>query len=285
MLSRFVYPSAVAILLSPIVLAGCGGLAPRMERSIGAADTPDPVEILRDLAANDGAIHSFRAAGRFTLESPELDSIQKFRQGRILFRRPADLYVQGNHRVTNVPLFKLWCRGDEFLLEVPTNSQQNYYSIEGEEFTSVPFPVSPSDIAREMFLSEDWGTLPAKEVRVVGFDSELNVAKLVIGPARNPRRTIEVTKMDPAAPSWVVVKNVRLDEDGKAIAEITLQDYVVAESIRFPSKVDAWFPTEATRMTFEMSNIRPNLPLGDELFDIDARARELQLGAGAKESR
>ena len=275
----------LALLLVPSILTGCGGLAPRVEHAAIAPDAPAVAEVLGDLAANDGAIQSFRAAGRFTLESPELDSIQKFRQGRILFRRPADVYVQGNHRVTNVPIFKLWCRGGEFLLEVPTNSQQNYYSLDGAEFASVPFPVSPSDIAREMFLSEDWGKLSDREVRVVEFDSERHVARLAIGPARNPRRIIDVTKMDPAAPSWVIVKNLRLDDDGAVIAEITLQDYVVAESIRFASKVDAWFPTEATRMTFEMSNIRPNLSLGDEAFDIEARARELQLGAGAKESR
>lgn len=270
---------ALSCVLIPVLswtLAGCASLGEGVESASLPEGAPSAIEILQDLAANDQQIENFRGAGTFILESPEFDAIKKFR-GRIMFRRPADLYIQGNHRVTNVPLFKLTCVGEEFLMEFPGSRDQSFYQLAGENFEDVPFSVSPSDIAREMFLPEAWGELGRKDARVVGFDPERNVATLSIGPRAAPRRRIEVTRLNPERPRWVVVRNLRLSEAGRVLADTRLDDYSAIDLAMFPTKIDAWFPSEATRMTFTMRNIRLNTDLSEEHFDIHARALELRL--------
>ncbi len=243
------------------------------------AGAPTSREVLDDLGANDMAIRSFRAAGTFSLESPEFESVKKFRGGRILFRRPMDLYVQGNHRVTNMTLFKLISVGPEFLIEFPTSREQSYYQFEGEQFEDVPFSVSPSDIVREMFLPEPWQELGRRQARVVNYEAVEGRATLDIGPVKAPRRRIDVLRLDSQLDAWVVVRNERLREDGTVLAVTTLEDYHELEGLYFPAIVDAWFPSEATRMRFEMRNIRMNLELPDDVFDVRGRAIELNLAA------
>lgn len=263
-----------------ILGAGCANLGEGLTRAALPPEAPAVEEILADLEANDAAITSFRAAGTFTLESPETDAVQKFRRGRILFRRPADLYVQGNHNVTNIPIFKLVCVGKEFVLEFPAAAKHNYYSLSGEEFDDVPFPVSPSDITREVFLPEDWGALGRREARVVDYDVKRGVAVVAIGKKGRPRRRIEVALMDgPEASSWVVVRNEGLGEDGEPISVTLSTDYRMTDGIRFPARVETRFPTESTRMVFAFRNVRLNVDLPDETFDVGARARELRLHA------
>ncbi len=272
-------PSALYPLIIPALifaLSGCAGMGRRIEPASLPEGAPTVTEILRDLAANDGRIANFRGAGTFILESPEFDAVKKFR-GSIKFRRPADLYVQGNHRLTGIPLFKLTCVGPEFLMEFPGSRDQSFYKLEGEQFDDVPFSVSPSDIAREMFLPEAWSEIGRRDARVIGFDPERNVATLSIGPRSAPRRWIEVTRINPENPTWVVVLNVRLAEGGRVIAETRLAEYNAIGAAMFPTEVEAWFPTEATRMTFNMRNIQLNTDLPPETFDIRTRALELQL--------
>ena len=113
-----------------LALCGCAGLGQRVELASLPDGAPTAAEILRDLAENDAPIANFRGAGTFVIESPEFDAVKKFR-GNIKFRRPADLYVQGNHKITNIPLFKLICVGPEFLMEFPGSQDQSFYQREG----------------------------------------------------------------------------------------------------------------------------------------------------------
>ena len=262
---------AVAALVS-----GCMSVGEGVEFAPTAEAVPEIERILRDLAANDAHVKNFRGAGTFTLESPEFDAVKKFR-GSIKFRRPSDLYVQGNHRITNIPLFKLTCVGSEFLMEFPGSQDRSFYQFEGTRYVDVPFSVSPSDIAREMFLPEDWRRIKRREVRVLRVGVDGNVAILEIGPKNAPRREIEVARVNPENPRWVVVKNTRLADTGDVIARTTLEGYSAIGAALFPTSIDAWFPTEQTRMTFTMRNIRLNTNLPNEDFDIRARARELNL--------
>ena len=257
-------------------LAGCAGLGERVEVIALPDSAPEAGDILADLARNAAGIENFRGAGTFILESPEFDAVKKFR-GNIKFRRPADLYVQGNHRITNIPLFKLTCVGQEFLMEFPGSRDQSFYQLEGEQFEDIPFTVSPSDVAREMFLPEDWEALGRREARVVAFEVETHVATISIGPRGAPRRLLEVMRVNPESPRWVVVRNVRAGEDGEVYAETTLAEYGLVEGVMFPAEVDAWFPTEETRMTFRMRNVQLNTKLPNQDFDIRSRALELNL--------
>ena len=278
---------ALSYVLIPVlcsVLAGCASLGERVESASLPEGAPSAAEILRDLAANDRQIRNFRGAGTFIIESPDFDAVKKFR-GSIKFRRPADLYVQGNHRLTGIPLFKLTCVGKEFLMEFPGSRDRSFYQLEGENFEDIPFSVSPSDIAREMFLPEAWGELGSRDARVVGFDPERNIATLSIGPREAPRRRVEVTRVNPEQPRWVVVRNLRLGEAGRVLAETRLDHYSAIGPVMFPTQIEAWFPTEATRMKFNMRNIRLNTDLSNKHFDIRARALELRLAermSGAK---
>lgn len=265
--------SVVPILVFP----ACAGLAPVLERTVGTQNAPKLALILSDLEKNDARIQSFRAAGTFTLESPEFDAIRKFRRGRVMFRRPNALYVQGNHRITNMTLFKLISVGKEFLIEFPTNKDESYYQLEGEEFEDIPFSVSPSDIVREMFLPESWGELGRREARVTAYDAERQVATVELGARNRPRRRIEVTQVNPENPVWVIIRNELLEPDGERIAITLSSDYRTFDGVHFPSTVDVFFPTEMTRMIFELRNVRMNVELPDEAFDIRERIRELNL--------
>ncbi len=276
--------SCIATLCTAYLLAGCAGLGQHVGDAALPEGAPNAAEIIQDLAENDAKIQSFRGAGIIILESPEFAAKKKFRVS-IKFRRKADLYVQGNHRLTNIPLFKLTCVGSEFLMEFPGSRGQSFYQLEGEQFEDVPFSVSPSDIAREMFLPEDWEELGRRQAQVVAFDPELGIATLMIGPRAAPRRQLDVKRVNPANPTWVIVRNVRLGDAGQIFAETRLGEYIVVDSTMFPTYVDAWFPTEATRMIFKMRNIKINIDLSEEDFDIRERARELQLAGSTAGAR
>lgn len=262
-----------AVLLA--LAAGCAGLGERVGRVSLPPGAPSAEEVLRNLAENDAKIQSFRSAGTFVLISPEFDGIKRY-NGNIRFRRPADLYVIGRLRL-GITVFKLACVGQEFLMEFPGSREQSFYQIEGEQFDDVPFSVSPSDIAREMFLPEDWGALKRRDVRVVGFDAAAETAVLSVGDDDRPRRMIELVRVNDQDPKWVAKKDTRLTDSGDVLAVTTLDEYTNVDGALFPTHVDAYFPTEETRMTFEMRNVKLNAEVSDEYFNIRERARELNL--------
>ena len=162
-------------------------------------------------------------------------------------------------------------------MEFPTSAEDSFYQLEGDDYEDVPFSVSPSEIAREMFLPEAWLELPRREVRLLQFDEVGRHARLEIGPRNQPRRRVDVALVGENPPAWVVVRNIRLDENGVQLSVTTLSDYEEIDQIRFPGRIDAYFPTEDTRMTFTMRNIRPNYLLTDADFNLEGRARELGL--------
>lgn len=266
----------IAVCSLALCAAGCAGLGERVGQIQLPEGAPTAEAALRDLAANDALIQSFRAAGTFVLESPEFDGVRRFR-GSIRFRRPEDLYVQGNHRLTNVPVFKLACVGPEFLMEFPGSQDQSFYQVEGETFEDVPFSVSPSDIAREMFFPENWSALKKREARVTAYDPGRAVATMSIGSGERPRRVVEIIRVNEANPRWVIRKNARLTDEGDVLAITTSGEFTDVDGALFPTSVDALFPTEETRMTFTMRNVRLNVEVPEETFDIRARAAELQL--------
>ena len=233
-----------------------------------------------DLERNDASVRTFRAAGKFTVESPDLKARKKkFHGGSIQFRRPADMFIRGNDRITNIALFKLMAVGNEFLMEFPTQKEESFYQIEALDLDNVPFSVSPVDIVHEMFLPEPWDDLGRRQVRMVTYQPGENSVTLEVGPRRNPRRRVRVSLVDSAAPQWVVVENTRLGEEQQVLAITQLSDYRfdADEAVYFPSRIEAYFPTEKTRMIFELRRIRINVVLDDQKFDIQRRARELGL--------
>lgn len=258
-----------ALLAALIVIAcGCTRVAERVERTPLPPGAPDAKAILDDLEANDEAIRGFKATGAFTLASPELAAVQRFKSSTVIFRRPACLQVVGR-KYLGSKVFRLTCVGDEFIVEFPATRDEAYYRLEGEEFASVPGrKVSPVEILHEMVLPEPWTELKKRRVRMTGYDEATQTATLLIGPKRAPRRLIEVT-----GPPWVIVRAERYDEHGNMIAHTVKSDYRWTGGIRFPYYIDAEFPGEESRMTLEMRKITPNIETDDAVFDIRAIAR------------
>lgn len=267
---------AAILFIAAVVPLGCVSLGNRVGRAQLPAGAPKAGAVLADLAQNDEKIRTFRGAGTFTIESPDLEAIERFR-GSIRFRRPADLYVQGNQRLTNIPIFKLTSVGQEFLMEFPGRRDQNFYQIQGAQFEDVPFSVSPSDIAKEMFLPERWGELSKRDVRIAEYVPETHSAVMQVGPSDHPRRIVELVRVDADQPRWVMKRDQRLSEDGRVLAETTLNDYHEIDGALFPAYIDAQFPTELTRMTFELRNVRINTEIAEKYFNVRERARELNL--------
>jgi hypothetical protein len=254
--------------------SGCAGLGRQLQQSPLPPGAPDAATIVESLAANDEKIQNFRAAGTFTLQSPKLDAVEKFPTGSIAFRKPDELFVEGR-LVVGIPAFRLVSVGSEFLIEFPRkrNPEERYfYRLEGETLESVPFSVSPADVAREMFTPVDWFTYDRDRIRIVSYDETYQTAMLELGPRRRPERRLTVQ-----GSPWVVVRNERLDERGEVIADTTLSDHHEVDGIRFPAYVDAQFPGEQTRMTFEMRNIRMNTDqVSDDLFTFKWRPSNVE---------
>jgi len=249
-------------------LTGCASLGERVEQQPLPPGAPDVAAVLGDLAANDAAVQSFRAGGTVWLESPELNGTRKFESSSILFRRPADLYVVGRNEL-GMTLARLTSVGSEFLIEFPASKDEPYYKLEGEQVEGLPFSVSPSDIAREMFIPEPWNELKPREVRIRSYAPSSQTALLEIGPRRAPRRLVTVV-----GSPWVVVRNELIGPEGETIAVTTKERYHQAGGIRFPELIEAVFPAKNTRMKFDMRNIKPNAEIEDDKFDIEKRARE-----------
>lgn len=267
----FSFLSAAAMLLC-VLLPGCAHLGQGLQRTPLPPGAPPIEEILDDLATNDGAIQNFKATGTFTLVSPDLAAVQRFRHSTIEFRRPADLFVEGRKYLGSV-VFRMRCVGSEFLIEFPASRDEPYYSLEGEEFKSVPGRrVTPAEIAREMFLPEPWGELKPGKVRMTEYDVMNQTAVLEIGPKRAPRRRVVVQ----GAP-WVVVRSERFDRRGNLVAVTARGDYRELEGVRFPPTIEAQFPGEQSSMKLKMRQIWPNTSLDEAHFDISARARALGL--------
>ena len=260
----------VACVAACVVAAGCASLGQRVERGTSPLGGTQDVEIiLHDLAANDTAVQNFKATGAFTLESPEFEAVKVFKLGRIFFRRPDELCVEGR-KYGGSTVFRLTCVGSQFLIEFPFSRDDPYYQLEGEHFDSVPFSVSPSDIAREMFFPEAWADIKPRKVRMTDHPDDGPVVLEI--PRRSYRRRLVVV-----GPPWDVVRSERLDKRGRVVAVTSKRDHRIEGGVRFPAYIAVHFPGEQTRMTFTIRRVFVNTDLDDADFDIEARAREAGL--------
>lgn len=265
-------PRYAALTVACVVLGACGHLGPPLEQAAAAPGVPGVDEILSSIAANDRQLDGFRAAGTFSLESPERPGVDRFGQSTVLFRKPGNLHVVGRKLAFPTPLFRLTCVGEEYLIEFPTEKQY-HYEVKAKRFGSVPFPVSPSDVVREMFFSEDWDALGTRHVRLVSYDAGTRTAQLEVmdsGLRRRVRRRLEVTGVP-----WVVTRSALLDKSGNTIAVTSKSGYRDVDGVRFPARVEAEFPGENTRMTLDLRSVKLNPPFARADFDIEEIKRRL----------
>lgn len=241
----------------------------RPERGVLPPGTPDARDILHDLAANDARIRTFYEANTvLTLVSSKLKAKQVV-HAEVAFERPDKLYIVGRQRAFRTVAFRLVSVGPEYAVEVPRD-REFFFSREGERIKGVPFAVSPSEIARELFLPEDWERIDAEMARVTAYDPATGQATLLLGPHRRPARRIEVGRPDAGAP-WVVFKSERLDARGRVYARSVRTAYGVWDGLWFPRSIVADFPGQQTQVRIEqMDNPRFNSDdVKDSLFVID----------------
>jgi hypothetical protein len=257
--------------LTILLAGGCAHLGTRIEQQPLPPGAPAINEILADLAANDAAVDRFQATGGFELKTPEIERIYTLQQSSISFRRPSDLYVVG--RRYGHAVLRLRCVGPAFLIELP-RSKEYIYRPEGERFDSVKYPVSPADIAREMFLPEDWAKIHEGRARLTAYDEENQTATLEIfsGPRRrHPERILQVQ-----GKPWVIVESQLLDREGIPLAITRKGDYHERSGIRFPKQVECIFPGENAYMRFEMREFALHRELDDAWFRIPEQLAELR---------
>ena len=259
----------VAVMI--VFVGGCAHLGTRIEQQPLPPGAPAVNEVLGDLAANDAAVDRFQATGGFELKTPEIDRIYTLQQSSISFRRPSELYVVG--RRYGHAVLRLRCSGPAFLIEFPRR-REYIYRPEGERFDSVKYPVSPADIAREMFLPEDWAKIPEGRARLTAYDEERQTATLALfsGPRqRHPGRILQVQ-----GKPWVVIESQLFDRDGTILAITRKGDYHERGGIRFPKRVECIFPGENAHMRFEMREFALHRDLDDAWFRIPEQLAELR---------
>lgn len=244
-----------------IILAGCVhlGVAYAPEKAIEG--TPDMETVLDGLAANDTLVDSFEAKGKIILRS-EVEADQLLPQATIAFQRPDKLYAKGVHRI-GAQAFEIVGNGENFYIGL--RNHEPYYGTEGQRIEGIPFAISPADVAREMFLPEDWSAIDANAVHVEAIEKTetATFATFTLGPKRRPYRRVVVS-----GPPWIVERTERLDKQGRPVAITYRSDYRIIDGVRFPSTIEAVFPTEAARVRFELRDIKMNAELDEHLFDV-----------------
>jgi hypothetical protein len=258
------FGTALAVLIVALAAVGCRPGRPGLERGVVLEGAPSVEAILADLAENDARIQSLRERqALMTLVSPKLKATQVV-SADIAFERPDKLYIEGRQRAFRTVAFRIRSDSSGYVVQVPTDDAV-YVGREGERIEGVPFSVSPSDIARELFLPEEWSELEPRRVELASYDPATQTAVLLIGPRRNPTRRVVVE-----GPPWRVVESERLGEGGTVYARTVRSGYRDWEGIRFPEAIVATFPAQETEVRIQkIDNPKFNIPLEDRLFAID----------------
>jgi len=250
--------------------AGCGSLGSPFQRYPIPQSAPSAADILTDLARNDGAIAGFRAAGAFIVETPEIAK-RRF-QGRVVYQRPHDLSLRGNHPVLGTRIFEMECRGDAWVIDIPSENQR-FTGHGAAEFDGVEgVSVTPFDIAREVFFQEDWDAVVPDQAEMLRYSPRTQSAVLVITRPDGLRRRIEVS----GAP-WVVTRSSLYTPEGELLSEVERSEYREVDGFRVASRVTAVFPLNSAGFEFRLRSIEID---GDAYDPESGSATDVEREAG-----
>ena len=208
------------------------------------------------LATRQNSLQNFKARVKFTVESPDLERRQGFR-GKIAVEMPDKLRLVSSGAFGR-KLFDLISVGKSFLLYFPSE-RKVFFEKEGLEVESLPFSVSPSDIARELFLPEDWGLIDLDDVRLVTANGKLMPLDIYSGDRL--KRQVWIRQ-----PDWLLVRDELYGEDGALRAVTVLERYRQVRGIWLPTYLEAHYPMRQTRMVMRLSDIEVNTRLNPRLF-------------------
>ena len=134
-----------------------------------------------------------------------------------------------------------------------------FFEREGVEVESLPFSVSPSDIAAELFQPEDWGETNLENVRLVSPTGRR--MNLDIRAEGRLKRELVVQP-----PRWWLVRDELYGEDGTLRAVTVLERYRQIDGIWVPTYLEVHYPERETRMVMRLSGIAVNTQLNPRLF-------------------
>ncbi len=239
----------------------------------------DDVErAIATLAARQNALKNLKARVKFTIESPDLEKRQRFR-GNIAVEMPDKLRLVSSGAFGR-KLFDLISVGKSFLLYFPSE-RKVFFEKEGVEVESLPFSVSPSDIAGELFLPEDWEHIDLDSVRLVSAGGQ----RMTIDIRSEDRRKRELWVVPPR---WWLVRDELYGEDGTLRAVTVLERYRQVRGIWLPTHLEVHYPMRQTRIVMRLSNIEVNTQLNPRLFvfpeKLLAMAQRLGESGGEKSS-
>lgn len=216
----------------------------------------DVDRVIATLAARQNNLQNFKARVRFTIESPDLDEKRRFR-GNLAVEMPDKLRLVSSGAFGR-KLFDLISVGKSFLLHFPSE-RQVFLEKEGLDLESLPFSVSPSDIAKEFFSPEDWERMDLDNVRLVSPGGEHLTIAIHFGDGLRRKLWIERRR-------WWLMRDELYGEDGALRAITVLDRYRQIGGIWLPTYLEADYPMRETRMVMRLANVDVNTELNPKLF-------------------
>ncbi len=260
-MSRAFHTTCYLLVLITALLPACTVFRPRPPSGrLSRTDRALVKGFIQNVVKREAGVRRLQARTKFTLDSPDLDRRVSMR-GFVAFAAPDKLRVQG-HGALGTDAFDLISVGRSFVLHIPSENK-TFFECEGVAVDSVPFTVSPADIAMELFRPIDWGAIDDYKIRVVRKDARSAVFEF---------GGDDVTRIITIDARWHVTRRERYDA-GRLTCTTTLSDHTDIAGIPFPGRIEVLYPAERTYLDMRLSGVRLNGELNPELFQLPAYIR------------
>jgi len=245
----------VCVVIAASCLSACVMLRPSREQKLPWTHRALVHGFIENVARREASVDCIQARTKFTLDSPDLARRVSIR-GFVAFAHPDKLRVQG-HAALGIDAFDLISIGKTFVLDIPSE-EKVFYAVDGMDIESVPFTVSPGDIARELFRPIDWEAVDADDLRVARKSPEEAVFEY---------RLDGLTHRIAVDSRWLVTRRDRYD-DGQLTCTALLSNYTNVAGTPFARRVELLYPPEQTRLEMRLSRIRLNRELSADMFRL-----------------
>jgi len=245
----------IAMAVGCMLILGCSHLYVR-PMVIPPFREGDVERAVDTLAQRQNGLQNFKAKVKFSLESPDLERRQRFR-GNIAVQMPDKLRLVSSGAFGR-KLFDLISVEKSFLLHFPSE-RKVFFEQEGVEVESLPFSVSPSDIARELFLPEDWGQIDLDNVELIAPGGRRTT--IAVNSQGRLKRKLWLER-----PRWLLVRDELYAEDGTLRAVTVLGRYRRIQEMWLPTYLEAHYPMRETRMVMNLGSVMVNTELHPRMF-------------------